>query len=115
MRHTLLAGAAVAALLAAVAAPCAAKFLRPDLEDVPVARVIENLEAKAKKEPKNAAVRLNLARAHGMAYATKADTAKVWKGKEDDGVWFGYTPKKAPFEVKKTDEKKPLFKNPFGG
>src|SRR5687768_2663705 len=72
-----LTGAAGAALLCFLAAPAVATYLAADLVDVPVERLVKNLEAKAKKEPKDVTVRLNLARAHGMAYASKTDTAKV--------------------------------------
>lgn len=98
--------AAALSLLAAV--PAAAEYAAADLENVPVSRLVENLEAKAKKEPKNVAIRLNLARAHGMAYASKTDTARVWKGKADRGVWFGYEPKLVPFVVKKAENEKQL-------
>lgn len=100
--------AAGAALLLFLAAPAVAIYLRADLVNVPVERLVKNLEAKAKKEPKNVAVRLNLARAHGMAYASKTDTAKVWKDKEHQGVWFDYEPKLVPFELKKTGDRKKL-------
>jgi hypothetical protein len=101
-----LTGAAGAALLCFLAAPAVATYLAADLVDVPVERLVKNLEAKAKTEPKSVAVRLNLARAHGMAYASKTDTAKVWKDKEAEGVWFDHEPKLVPFELKKTDDKK---------
>ena len=86
------------------APPLRAEYIQPDLENVPVSRLIENLEAQAKKDEKAVAPRLNLARVHGMAYALKTDTARVWKGKEDQGAWFGFEPKHVPFEVKKTDD-----------
>src|SRR5262245_48200249 len=98
--------AAAAALLGFLAAPAVATYLAADLVDVPVERLVKNLEAKATKEPKDVTVRLNLARAHGMAYASKTDTAKVWKDKEAEGVWFDHEPKLVPFELKKTDDKK---------
>src|SRR6185369_6896201 len=46
----------------------------------------------------------NLARAHAMAFALRTETAKVWKGRESEGVWFGFEPKAVPFEVKQTDD-----------
>ena len=100
----ILATALVAILLLGLVIPAGARYIRPDLENVPIVRIIENLEAKAKKEPKDVAVRLNLARAHGMAYASKSETASIWKGKQDKGVWFGYEPKLVPFEMKKTTD-----------
>lgn len=107
MRLTLTCALTVA-VCCVLATPSGALYMRPDLIDVPIERLVENLEAKAKKEPKDVTVRLNLARAHGMAYASKSDTAKAWKGKEERGVWFGYEPKIVPFELKKTDDKKKI-------
>jgi tetratricopeptide (TPR) repeat protein len=84
-----------------------AMFIRPDLEKVPVERIVKNLEELAAKEPKDAQVRYNLARVHGMAYALKADSADVWKGREKNGAWFGFTPAFVPYKpVKSTDEAK---------
>jgi tetratricopeptide (TPR) repeat protein len=87
-----------------VAAPAQARFIRPDLENVPLAKILANLEQLAQKNPKDAQIRLNLARAHAMAYALKTDTAEVWKGKEQHGVWFGFTPANVPFTVKRTED-----------
>ncbi len=94
---------ALAVLLAAVA-PASAIFLRPDLEKVPVARLIENLEKAVKDDPKKAEPLLNLARAHAMAYAKKADELET--DKRGGGLWFGYEPPLVPFgKAEKTDDK----------
>ena len=85
-----------------------ARFVAPDLYKVPVARLVNNLEMLAKQHPKDAEVRLNLARVHAMAFALKTDTAEVYKGKENKGAWFGYTPQHVPFEVKPTADKSRL-------
>jgi hypothetical protein len=82
-----------------------AKYIKADLISIPVERLINNLEALAKDNPRDAEVRLNLARAHAMAYALKTDTAEVWKGRENEGAWFGYNPAHVPFEVKPSDNK----------
>jgi hypothetical protein len=74
-----------------------AKHMAPDLINVPVERLIRNLEALAKNDPNNAEVRYNLARVHSMAYAQKTESAQVWKGRENEGVWFGYEPPYIPF------------------
>jgi len=79
-----------------------AMYLRPDLVDVPIERLIKNLETFLESNPGNVKVRFNLARAHAMAYALKTDTAQVWKSKENEGVWFGYEPKNIPFKVEPT-------------
>ena len=95
--------AALAVMLAAPAAP--ARYMRPDLEKVPVERLVENLEKLAKDQPDNVEVRYNLARVHGMAYATKADTAEVNKRSRGvPGAWFGYEPAFVPYKVAKTDD-----------
>lgn len=49
-------------------------YVRSEIERVPVDRVVRNLEQVAGREPRNVEVRLNLARAHAMAYALKANT-----------------------------------------
>jgi tetratricopeptide (TPR) repeat protein len=93
----------VAVALAALALPGArAKFIRPELEKVPVERLVKNLEDLAAKEPKDARVRYNLARVHGMAYALKADSTEVRKGREQDGAWFGFTPAFVPYKPVET-------------
>jgi tetratricopeptide (TPR) repeat protein len=89
-----------------VVPPAQGRFGRPDLVNVPIARVVANLEALAEKNPKDARVRLNLARAHAMAYALATDTAQVRRGKETEGVWLGYTPRHVPFNVKKVKDPK---------
>src|SRR2546427_7668 len=77
-----------------------ARYTMPDLVNVPVARLIKNLESLARDNPKNVEVRFNLARAHAMAYALRTESAQVWKGREDEGVWFDYEPRHVPFTVK---------------
>lgn len=99
--------AAVISLLGASSA--SALFIRPDLEKVPIARLIENLEEAVKKDEKNNQLKLNLARVHAMAYAMKSDMLEVFKGKEKDGPWFGFTPPHVPFnKVQKTADPKQM-------
>jgi len=85
-----------------------ARYVKPDLIDVPIERIIKNLETFLKSNPENAAYRFNLARAHAMAYALKTETAQVWKGREDQGIWFGYQPEHIPFKVEPTTDKTKL-------
>jgi len=100
MRHF-----SIAVVLLAVA-PAFGKYVPPVLENVPVAKLIENLEKIVKDQPKSAEAALNLGRAHGMAFALKADELQVISGKEKSGAWPGYEPKYVPFgEVKETDDK----------
>jgi hypothetical protein len=81
-----------------------ARYASPDLVNVPVERLIKNLDALAKNDPRNVEVRFNLARAHAMAYALKTESAQVRKGKENEGVWFSYEPQHVPFTVKPTED-----------
>jgi tetratricopeptide (TPR) repeat protein len=74
-----------------------AEYAHPEVEEVPVSRLIENLEKQVEQDEKNVVALHNLARAHGMVYASKKDTLPVWKGKDPDGVWFGYTPGHIPY------------------
>jgi tetratricopeptide (TPR) repeat protein len=83
-------------------------YAMQDLVNVPVERLIRNLEAIAEKDPKNAQVRFNLARVHAMAYALKTDTARVVKNKENQGAWFGYEPNHVPFKAVSTNDKNKL-------
>ncbi len=94
--------AVLVAIVATSAAP--ALYIRPEIEKVPVARLVDNLEMQLKKDPKDTQARFNLARLHAMAYALKTDTCEVRKGQEKDGAWFGFEPKPVPFDVKKTDD-----------
>ena len=65
-----------------------ALFVRPEIEQVPVDRVVRNLEAIAKREPQNVEVRVNLARAHAMAYVLGTETLPMARGRETSaGPW----------------------------
>lgn len=84
--------------------PVDAKYMMPDLVNIPVERLIKNLESLARDNPKNVEVRFNLARAHAMAYAQRTESVQILKGRENEGVWFGYDPSNLPFTVKPTDD-----------
>ncbi len=91
----------IAVLALAVVSPSAeARFRRPDLQQIPVKRLVENFEQKIQANPKNVDARYNLARALAMTYAVKSDTIKVQRNKLDRGAWFGYTPGAIPFAKK---------------
>jgi len=81
------------------------KYAAVEVQQVPVERLVTNLERAVKKNPRDVQALVNLARVHGMAYALKTDTAPVQKGHEDRGPWFGYEPKLVPFStVKETED-----------
>jgi len=76
----------------AAASPALGRFERVDVERIPVARLIENLEKIAKDDSTSVEALLNLGRAHGMAYAQKSDpltVPKAYHGVEPPAVPFG--------------------------
>ena len=82
---------------AAVVAQPRAIYMRVEVDSVPVARLIANLEKIVAKDPKDVASRINLARAHAMAFALRTDSVEVRKGGEPVEPWFGYEPPNVPF------------------
>src|SRR5205814_1089393 len=83
--------------------------MRPDLEKIPVERLVKNLEDIAEKEPKNVQVRYNLARVHAMAYSLKAEACDINKKQPNNGAWFGFTPPSVPFaKTVATEDKEKL-------
>jgi hypothetical protein len=76
----------------AATSPALGRWVGVDVERVPVARLIENLEQIAKDNPTSVEAQLNLGRAHGMAYAQKSDpltVPKAYHGMEPPAVSFG--------------------------
>jgi hypothetical protein len=76
----------------AATSPAFGRFVGVDVERVPVARLIENLQQIAKDNPTSVEAQLNLGRAHGMAYAQKSDpltVPKAYHGMEPPAVSFG--------------------------
>ncbi len=86
-----------AAVAVVVAGTAPARYMRVETEKVPVNRVVSNLEAAVKENPKDAKAVLNLARAHAMAFAKRADELEVRKDGKNGGLWFGYEPPIVPF------------------
>jgi hypothetical protein len=85
-----------------------AMYVQVQVENVPVERLIANLEQLIAQKPADAGLRLNLARVHGMAYARKTETVPIWKGNEGYGVWFGHEQPLVPHNrvVASTDPQK---------
>ncbi|MBM3981590.1 MAG: tetratricopeptide repeat protein [Planctomycetes bacterium] len=97
-----------AAAVVASADLARAIFLRVEVEKVPVERLQKNMEEAIKKNPKDAAAVLNLARLHAMAYSLRSEEVPVDQ-KRPDAIWFGYEPPLVPFRnVTKTDDKDKL-------
>jgi len=78
-------------VLLVAASPAMSRYQGVELEQVPVARLIENLEKISKENPNSAEAWLNLGRAHGMAYAQKTDPLTVPK------AYHGIEPPAVPF------------------
>ena len=91
------------AIVAAIAMPL-------DIENVPVERVVANLERQVTERPKDADLRVNLARVHAMAFAEKLDTiptATARGGKNVTVPWAGgFVPSFRQFEVKPSSDPK---------
>lgn len=81
VRHAFVSGLI---LVLCASAPLAESILY-DIYDVPLDRLIANLEAAIAKEPKSADLRVNLARVHVMAFALKTSTVPVVRGSEYKG------------------------------
>jgi tetratricopeptide (TPR) repeat protein len=79
--------AAVLALVCGAVLPLAAMYFAPEIDNVPVDRLIANLERAVAEKPDDPHLRLNLARTHAMAFATKSDTLPVGRGMELSGGW----------------------------
>ena len=76
--------------------PATAMYMRPDLHDIPLERLLANLEERVKAAPTDVEALHQLARTHAMAYARKvgdADsvkTVKQYPGRELVQLWFGF-------------------------
>jgi hypothetical protein len=80
-------------------------FRKPELDKIPVERLVKNLESMAKKETKGFTAQYNLARVHAMAYALKTDTVEINKRSPESGAWFGFTPGIIPFKAVEAPDK----------
>jgi hypothetical protein len=73
-------GFIIVACVALGLATAEAKYAMRATAEVPIERLLQNLEAARKKTPDDPELLLNLARVHAMAYATKGATAVVISG-----------------------------------
>ena len=105
MRNILRWELCAALALALCAAAPLAESLIADVRQVPVDRLTRNLEALVAKDPANANLRINLARAHAMAYALKLSELPVARQLENEGAYFGWGKNGAiPFQNKPNAE-----------
>jgi tetratricopeptide (TPR) repeat protein len=99
--------AVIGASIGLMAASAGAIYSRPDIQNVPVARLVSNLEAQLAANPKDADVHLRLARLYGMAYAANSDELPTYSFAERGGndknkkeeVWFGHEPNLIPYRA----------------
>jgi hypothetical protein len=101
-RH--LAFLAVAAALIAASASLGAIYARPDIENVPVARLVANLDKELAADPKNPDLHLRLARLYAVAYSANTTELPVTvlagaDRKPRQEVWFGHEPDLIPEKV----------------
>lgn len=88
----------IATAIGLLCASAPAKYARVDTKEVPIARVLKNLEA----QPKSFDTLVRRARLHAMAYATGSTNVNV-RTDDPDQVFEGYVPPNAPYD----GEKKP--------
>jgi hypothetical protein len=77
----------VSAALVALAARTEAIYVQPDIENVPVERIIANLSRQLTANPKDAGLHARLARVHAIAYARNAEEFPVLRRGAEP--WFG--------------------------
>lgn len=91
-------------LLVLVTRSLQALYMRPDLEHIPVSRLIANLTRAVAGSPRDATLQFNLARAHAMAWAQTDPDVEV--AAKTDELWFGFEPRPVPFTPRR-DAKTP--------
>jgi len=74
-----------------------AMYVRLEVENVPVDRLVTNMEALVAASPTDARLKFNLARVHAMAFVSKKSDVPILKKHEKEGVWFGNEPANVPF------------------
>jgi len=105
-------GSTLACVLLAAAGTANAMYYLVDVDQVPIARLTENLEKRLEKNPGDVKLLLNLARLHAMAFATKSDVTNIVSGTLDpffgyarDGRGLPFTRKRIAWELAKTRDK----------
>src|SRR5262245_63806823 len=92
----------ILALLALVA-PLSAIYMQMESKEVPVERLVANLERELAADPRNVGKIINLARLHAMAYALKSDALPAVVLKEGaEQPWYGYETRHVPPKVATT-------------
>jgi tetratricopeptide (TPR) repeat protein len=99
----------IAAMLCATVVSALARYVMPDLDTVPIDRVVTNLERMIREDPANIETRVNLARLYAMAYATRITEMSTFRtgnptspGYEKGQPYFGRDQPHAQPSVKST-------------
>jgi tetratricopeptide (TPR) repeat protein len=100
--HRLILAILVSALAAVAAARLSALYEIPRTREVPVARLVANLERDLKADPRNIELQINLARLHGMAYALKTEVvAAAPRAGEREEPYYGLHPDLIPYKTER--------------
>jgi hypothetical protein len=77
-------------------------FITPETQQVPVARLVANLEKRLAAEPGSAELHIRLARLHGMAYALKTEEVPVggFRPEDKDRPYLGPEPNLIPYRAR---------------
>ena len=89
-----------------LALPALGLYTRPELERVPIERLISNLERVVAERPDDAALLHHLARTHAMAFSSRLDSSdqvEAIEGPETPLPWFGFEPPHVPFRRPKLE------------
>lgn len=78
--------------LLATSTQVVAIYMRVETRQVPIDRLVANLEGQLKADPKNAQTLVNLARLHAMAYALKVDEFPAAQPKANQPELPSYPP-----------------------
>ncbi len=90
-------------LVMTIALPAHGRYVGPGVQNVPLERLIPNLEKQLAQDPKSIGPRECLARAHAMAWALKSESVPVSR---NGTVWYGGSLNSldAPTKVAETED-----------
>jgi tetratricopeptide (TPR) repeat protein len=78
-----------------------ALYVTVDIQDIPITRLLANLEASRAADPGNVQHEINIARLYGMAYALRSGQVPSIKGRQEkEEPWYGYAPNLVPYTSK---------------
>jgi tetratricopeptide (TPR) repeat protein len=85
----------------AVSSRLTALYVTPEIRQVPVERLVSNLQREVQSDPKSVQKIINLARLHAMAFALKADELPVadFGNKTEEVPWFGFDRDHIPYKA----------------